>query len=87
MRQSEQLYDYIFLTSEGTTFQPDSKSMEPDIENLQVIGFSNGVNARDAFERLLNDNKYLLDTSFDEIFGMQLDQNNTKTYFSIKGQR
>jgi len=87
MRRSEQLHDYIFLTSEGTTFQPDSKSMEPDIENLQVIGFSNGVNARDAFERLLNDNKYLLDTSFDEIFGMQLDQNNTKTYFSIKGQR
>lgn len=87
MRRSEQLHDYIFLTSEGSTFQPDSKSMEPDIENLQVIGISNGVNARDAFERLLNDNKYLLDTSFDEIFGMQLDQNNTKTYFSIKGQR
>ena len=87
MRRSEQLHDYIFLTSEGTTFQPDSKSMEPDIENLQVIGFSNGMDARDAFERLLNDNKYLLDTSFDEIFGMQLAQNNTKTYFSIKGQR
>jgi hypothetical protein len=77
--------NFIFLTIEGTTFQPDSTNMEPDIENLQVIGFSSGVNSKDAFERLLHDNEYLLKTSFDEIFSIELASGNEKTYFSLKG--
>lgn len=76
--------NYIFLTFEGFTFQPDSDNMEPDIENLQVIGFSVGVNARDAFERLHHDNEYLFKTSFDEIFSIKLASGNEKTYFSLK---
>jgi hypothetical protein len=77
--------NFIFLTTEGFTFQPGLTSMEPDIENLQVIGFSDGVNARDAFERLVHDNMYLLDTSFDDIFSMELVSGDEKTYFSLKG--
>ena len=77
--------NFIFLTIEGFTFQPDSTSIEPDIENLQVIGFSDGMNAEDAFERLLQQNEYLLDTSFDEIFSLELANGNKKTYFSLKG--
>jgi hypothetical protein len=87
MKRSENSYNYIFLTSEGTTFQPGSDFFEPDIENLQVIGFSKGIDIEDAFERLLQDNTYLEQTSFDEIFGMQLSQTTTKTYFSLKHQR
>lgn len=77
--------NYIFLTAEGFTFQPDLTNIEPDIENLQVIGFSDGMNAEDAFERLLQQNEYLLDTSFDEIFSLELANGNKKTYFSLKG--
>lgn len=33
---------YIFITFEGFTFQPYSESDVPDIENMQVIGFSEG---------------------------------------------
>ena len=48
---------YIFLTVEGYTFQPGSKSVEPDIENLQVIGFSQGKDSKDAFQNLLKENR------------------------------
>jgi hypothetical protein len=32
--------DFIFITFEGYTFQPNSNSDIPDIENMQVVGFS-----------------------------------------------
>ena len=31
--------NYIFITEEEVTYQPNSTSPEPDIENCQVIGF------------------------------------------------
>jgi hypothetical protein len=62
--------EYIFLTSEGTTFQPDSTSSEPDIENMQVIGFAGGDTVQDAVIRLVELNEYLANTNFDEIFAI-----------------
>lgn len=59
---------YIFLTTEGITFQPNSKSLEPDIENLQVIGYGDGNTPEEAFEDLIKKNNYLLETTFNEIF-------------------
>jgi hypothetical protein len=49
---------YIFLTDEGHTFQPDSKSELPDVENLQVIGFAKGIDADEAYKNLLIENQY-----------------------------
>jgi hypothetical protein len=46
----EMMKNYIFLTSEGYTYQPDSESSESDIKNLQVIGVSAGNNSQMAFE-------------------------------------
>jgi len=59
MIRSDQLFkdkqksmnNYIFLTDEGYTFQPNSES---DIENLQVIGICNGENEKEAFYNLMN---------------------------------
>jgi len=78
---------YIFLTLDGYTFQPDSMSIEPDIENLQVVGFASGVNSKKAFQNLLKENEYLVKTSFDEVFCYQLDDNYrvSKEYFYISG--
>ncbi len=59
---------YIFLTTEGYTCQPGSESIEPDIENCQVIGSAEGENEEEAFARLLQENKYLLETSFSEVY-------------------
>ena len=63
------------MTSEGYTYQPDSKSSESDIDNLQVIGISEGNNTQMAFENLIKNNEYLLETTFDEIFCYELSQN------------
>lgn len=71
----EIIKNYIFLTSEGHTCQPGSESTEPDIDNLQVIGISGGNNSQMAFENLIKDNGYLLETSFDKVFCYELSIN------------
>jgi hypothetical protein len=63
---------YIFITTEGSTFQPNSDSYEPDIENMQVIGFGQGDSAQNALEKLTKQNEYLVDTTFDEIIAIKL---------------
>lgn len=63
---------YIFLTNEGNTYQPGSKGIEPDIENVQVIGIANGSNSDDAFKNLIIENDYLLKTRFNDIFSYEL---------------
>ncbi len=73
---------YIFLTTEGFTYQPNSASSEPDIENMQVIGFSQGDTVQDALRKLLELNEYLVNTNFDEIFAIQL-ENDHREYFSL----
>ena len=77
---------YIFLSFEGHTYQPYSESIESDIENLQVIGISEGNTSRMAFENLKKDNNYLLKTTFDEIFSYELSSNFEMyvDYFSLK---
>ena len=67
--------NYIFLTSEGYTYQPDSESSESDIDNLQVIGVPEGNNSKMAFKNLIKNNEYLLETKFDENFCYELSQN------------
>lgn len=78
--------NYIFLTDEGFTFQPDSESDTPDIENLQVIGFASGDTAGQAYRNLLVDHSYLKETAFDQIFCYRLDKSyeNTKRVFHLK---
>ena len=68
--------NYIFITEEGVTYQPNSTSPEPDIENCQVIGFAKGNNEDEAFKNLTKDNEYLLDANFNEIICMELTNEN-----------
>ena len=74
---------YIFLTTEGLTYQPNSISSEPDIENMQVIGFAQGDTVQDASRNLLELNGYLADTNFNEIFAIQL-ADDDREYFSLR---
>ena len=71
--------NFIFLTDEGYTFQPNSDSEMYDIENMQVIGFSRGLTADDAFTNLLNAHSYLRATSFENIFCYKLDKHYEET--------
>ena len=77
-----EIKSYIFISNEGFTYQPNSESIEPDIENCQVIGFSEGVNPQDAFIKLIKENEYLKETSFNEVSSIQL-RNNKRTYFNM----
>lgn len=77
---------YIFITVEGYTYQPESESIEPDIENCQVIGFAQGSNPKHAFKNLIEENGYLLQTSFDELICLELkhpDYNKYAQYFCL----
>ena len=78
--------NFIFLTDEGYTFQAESDSEIPDIENMQVIGFSRGFTANDAFTNLLSTHSYLKETSFENIFCYQLDEHyeETRKDFNIR---
>jgi len=78
---------YIFLTDEGHTFQPDSESDMPDVENLQVIGVGKGESQKEAFHNLIKDNEWVRETNFDEVFCYQLDDDFERAirFFYLKG--
>jgi len=77
---------YIFITTEGYTFQRDSELPEPDIENCQVIGFAQGTDPKQAFKNLIKENDCLLETTFDELICFELkhpDYFEHRTYFYL----
>lgn len=70
---------YIFLTTEGYTYQPNSESIEPDCENAQLLGKTEGNNQEEAFENLLKKYPYLKDSNFEEVYCYQLTDNYEET--------
>jgi len=70
---------FIFLTQEGLTKTPNNI----DVENLQVLGVTEGINKEEAFRNFIKENKYLLQTDFDEIVAMEL-MDEKQYYFSLK---
>lgn len=77
---------YIFLTTEGYTYQPNSESVEPDYDKAQLIGIVEGQNQDDALKNLLVKYDYLKTSNFEEVYGYQLDDNyeNTRESFIIE---
>ena len=73
---------FIFLTAEGHTYQPNSEAIEPDCENLQVIGFAEGEDAASAFENLVKENEWLAQTSFRQVQCLELTQPNYRQHIS-----
>jgi len=63
---------YIFLTLEGYTFLPGSESPEPDVKNLQVLGFAEGDGPEEAFEALLAENEWIGEGGYEEVVGMEV---------------
>lgn len=81
---------FVFITVEGYTFQPNSESLEPDIENCQVIGFAQGKNDKEAFNNLIQENSYLLYTTFDKLICLELKEKDyfgNSTYFHLDEYR
>ena len=75
--------DFIFITFEGITFQPNSEDIMPNIENMQVFGFAKGKNSKEAFENLKIKNIYLVNTTCNEIIAIELKEKKFE-YFNLK---
>ena len=65
--------NYIFLTDEGYTFQPETEQEPVEIDTLEVIGFAKGTDANTAYRNLLDENPQLQKSTFQKIFCYQLD--------------
>lgn len=72
---------YIFITNEGITYQPNSDSIEPDCENAQVIGFSDGNTQEEAFDNLLKENTQLKHTNFNKITSYHVEEERPKIFY------
>lgn len=62
------LKNYIFITQEGTTLDPESN----DVENCQVLGWGRGKNEKEAFENWVEENNFILLIGFDEVIAFEL---------------
>lgn len=80
------LNKYIFITNEGYTYQPNSSSLEPDCENAQVLGIVIGENENDALKNLLEQNTYLRDSDFNNVYCYKLDSNYIMSVLNLKAQ-
>lgn len=75
---------YIFLTDEGSTICPTCEDNQIEIDNLQVVGWANGIDEKDAFKNLIDENQYLIETGFDKIISFELASNayeNSKYFY------
>jgi len=78
--------DYIFYTTEGTTFQPLLTAEYPDypdVENCQILGWAKGCNPKEAFESLKRECPWICDSSFEEVIASELKDRKTY-YFSLR---
>ena len=74
---------YIFLTTEGFTYQPNSENIEPDCDNVQLIGIVQGESQKEAFKNLLEKYDYLKTSNFEEVYCYQLNDNYEDTIESF----
>jgi len=72
---------FIFLTNEGFTLQPHSEDYEPDIENMQVIGFGEGGSVDGALENMLEHNSYIEKTTFNKVYGIEIKDDRLEVLF------
>lgn len=64
---------FIFITSEGYTYPPDSNTVQSNVENCQVLGFGEGNEISEAFEKLVKENPWLSQTTFDQVTAYELE--------------
>jgi len=66
---------FIFFTVEGETYSPlrdNSDISSNESHNLQIIGFAQGNDEQEAFENLVKENDYLLETTFNNLTMLEL---------------
>jgi len=72
---------YIFLTPEGYTQTPNDEN----IENLQVLGISEGSDEKEALTNLVKENPNLSESGFEEAIAVEL-ADGKQFYLSIENK-
>ncbi|ASJ13397.1 hypothetical protein [Thermococcus thioreducens] len=62
---------FVFITPDGVTYSSPDETY-PDVENLQVLGFGEGSNEEEAFEDFIKNNKWVLETQFNEVICIEV---------------
>lgn len=75
--------NYIFITSEGYTFSPNSTGSDPDIDNCQVLGFVEAKSSSEAFMQLKEDFSSLSELGFCEVLCYELKNNGVSENFTL----
>lgn len=68
---------YIFLSFEWFTQEPNWN----EVENIQMLWITKWLNATDAFENLKNENDWLKESSFSEIYCHELLDDNYQYFY------
>ncbi len=71
---------FIFITEEGFTYQPKSVSQMPDVDNFQVLGFSQGQTEGKAFKNFLCENEWLGIMTFRKVSCYELKDRTCKEF-------
>jgi len=74
---------FIFYTTEGYTFQPNSENDIPDVENCQILGWGKGNTVEEAFDNFKEESTWLEDLEFDEVIGAEL-KDEEAYHFNLK---
>ena len=62
---------FLFVTFDGVTFSSDELD-EPDVDNLQVLGYGEGLDEDAAFKDFLAQNQWVLEKRFEEAICVEI---------------
>ncbi|MFA4925936.1 MAG: hypothetical protein WC524_04710 [Candidatus Aminicenantales bacterium] len=62
---------FLFVTFDGVTFSSDELD-EPDVDNLQVLGYGEGLDEDEAFKDFLAQNQWVLEKRFEEAICVEI---------------
>ncbi len=58
---------YIILSIQGYTFSPNNASSEPDVDNIQVLGFAEASTPENAFEEFCKENDHIKGLGYSKV--------------------
>ncbi len=62
---------FLFVTFDGVTFSSPELD-EPDVENIQVLGYGEGLDEGEAFRDFLAQNQWVLEKRFEEAISVEI---------------
>jgi len=72
---------FLFVTFDGVTFSSDELD-EPDVDNLQVLGYGEGLDEDKAFKDFLAQNQWVLEKRFAEAICVEIKTGFTRGKYS-----